>query len=104
MSRLALMMALAFLVGCSSAGWRAQRIDGNTESSFERSVGVLQQTLPARRREDFEVALAVLWLRSSAAGDGDADSDGLVDVNEMKALQQLSEEVLTDIKRGVLLS
>lgn len=104
MSRLALIVALTVLAGCSSTGWRTQKIDGSSAGTFERSVGLLQEGLPARRRAEFEVALAVIWMRSNAVGAGDINSDGRVDVDETRELQRLSEGVLTDIKRGVFVS
>lgn len=104
MSRLALIMALSLLAGCSSTGWRAHEIDGSSEATFERSVGLLQESLPARRRAEFEVALAVIWTRNITVGAGDLDADGRVDVDEVRALQRLSEDALTDVRRGVLVS
>ena len=104
MSKSALIVALALLAGCSSMGWRAHTIDGSSEATFERSVCLLQERLPARRRAEFEVALAVIWTRNTAVGAGDVDSDGRVDLNEVRALQRLSEDALTDVKRGVLVS
>jgi hypothetical protein len=64
----------------------------------------LQQRLPSRRRAELETALAILWLRSAVVGAGDLDSDGRVDLNEVRALQDAAEDVLTDLKRGVFVA
>jgi hypothetical protein len=44
---------------------RGQRIDGTSLASFETSVVALQNDLSPRRREEFEVALAVIWIRNT---------------------------------------
>jgi uncharacterized protein (AIM24 family) len=103
MARLALIMALA-IAGCSTAGWRTQRIDGTSRSAFEESVTSLQGRLPPRRRAEFDTALAVIWMRDATVGGGDLDSDGRVDVDEIRALQRVAEGVLADMRRGVFVS
>jgi hypothetical protein len=104
MSRLTLIMTAAIVTGCSTTGWRAQKIDGSSPSTLEVSVVSLQQSLPSRRRAELETALAVIWLRNAAVGAGDLDSDGRVDLNEVRALQAAAEDVLTDLKRGVFVA
>jgi hypothetical protein len=101
MSRLTLIVAFGVVAGCATTGWRAQKIDGSGTSAFERSVVSLQEQLPSRRRAELDTALAVIWMRNSAVGTGDADSDGRVDVDEIRALQTAADDVLTDIRRGV---
>lgn len=104
MVRLALLMTVAMVAGCSTAGWRSQRIDGSSQPAFERSVALLQERLPSRRRADFETSLAVIWLRDAIAGAGDVDADGDVDVAEARALMDAADRVLTDIRRGVFIA
>lgn len=51
------------LAGCASTGiWRDLRIDGSSESSINKSVFLIQQELPAYRRERFDMVLADLWI------------------------------------------
>jgi hypothetical protein len=104
MPRLALIVACAMLAGCSTSGWRTQKIEGGTESAFEESVASLQERLPPHRRAEFDTALAVIWMRDATVGAGDLDSDGRVDVDEIRALQTVAEGVLADIRRGVFVS
>jgi hypothetical protein len=100
-ARLASIVTLAMLTGCSTTGWRAQEIDGSSQPAFETSVTSLQERLAPRRRAEFETSLAIVWLRQNSVGAGDADSDGSIDVNEMRALQQAAEDVFADVRRGV---
>jgi hypothetical protein len=85
------------------AGEAVRRIDGSSPASFERSVASLQNELPSRERGDFEIALAVIWLKNTL-GFGDADRDGDVDVDDMKLLENDSIDLLAEIRRGDLLS
>jgi hypothetical protein len=101
MSRLTLILACSIGAGCSTGGWRAQKINGNSPSAFETSVVSLQEQLPLRRRAEFETALAVIWMRSATLDAGDANSDGRVDMQELRALEAVADDVLTDIRRGV---
>jgi hypothetical protein len=89
---------------CSAAGWRGLRIDGSTPAAFERSVGSLQERLTKRRRAKLEAALAIIWFRQTSADAGDTNSDGLVDVVEVRELHRTADDVLTDIRRGVFMS
>jgi hypothetical protein len=78
---------------------RGQRIDGTSLASFETSVVALQNDLSPRRREEFEVALAVIWIRNTL-GSSDLDWDGDVDSDDGRALRDDADELLTDIQRG----
>jgi hypothetical protein len=86
---------------CSAAGWRALRIDGSSQAALERSVGSLQEGLTQRRRAKLESALAIIWFRQGSADAGDTNSDGRVDLNEVRDLQRAADDLLTDIRRGV---
>jgi hypothetical protein len=99
--RLALMACLAALAGSAAAGERSQRIDGSSPAMFEQSVGSLQERLSPRRRAKFETSLAIIWLRTTTEGGGDLNADGSVDMSEIRALQQLGDDVLAEIRRGV---
>ena len=101
MLRLTLILSFCILASCSTGGWRAQRIDGSSTSVFEVSVGSLQEQLPSRRRAELETALAVIWIRNTTVDAGDANSDGRVDVGEIRTLRATADDVLTDIRRGV---
>jgi DNA-binding protein Fis len=100
-ARFASIAMLALLAGCSAAGWRAQEIDGSSQPAFEASVTSLQERLAPHRRAELETSLAIIWLRRTSAGAGDTDSDGSVDVNEIRVLQQAAEHVFEDVRRGV---
>jgi hypothetical protein len=74
-ARLLLLGGVAILAACSSG----RRIDGSSAATFERSVAMLQNDLPPRKREDFEIALAFTWVRAAALDAGDVDGDGDTD-------------------------
>jgi hypothetical protein len=100
-----------WLALCGSAGfahsadWRDRRIDGNSEARFELSIAALQNSLPPRRREDFDIALAVIWMSESLGSAGlDLDGDGDVDRADTRRLVDSTMDLLTDIQRGDLLS
>lgn len=65
MPKMALILSASILAGCAATGWRAQQIDGRSLSDFERSVAMLQNELPSRRRQLFEPSLAILWIRNT---------------------------------------
>jgi hypothetical protein len=98
----ALVTALATLSAHSqSTGWRDLRIDGSSLASLEASVASLQNALPPDRREEFEIALAVIWTRHTL-GAGDLDQDGDVDLDDGQSLKESTAALLTDIQRGNL--
>jgi len=74
------------------------RIDGSSAARFEASVISLRNELSARRREDFDVALAIIWARNNAGSDFDGDGD--MDLSDMRLLEVYADELLTNIRRG----
>lgn len=104
MPKLAALISVTLLLATpASAGWRDQRIDGTDVHAFERSVVLLLNELPRRRREDFEIALAVVWL-SNTADAGDLDHDGDADLDDVRLLREEAADLLAEIKRGDLVS
>jgi hypothetical protein len=85
---LAVIVVIAVPSVCSAARWHALRIDGSTEAAFERSVGSLQERLTKRRRAKLEAALAIIWFRQASADAGDTNSDGFVDVGEVRTCRR----------------
>ena len=109
MSKLTLLVGALTLVGCATAtDSRVLRIDGSSPGRFERSVALLQNELPPRRRERFEVALGAIWLRNTTPAAADTDADGVVTFPEVqrsqRALELDAEQLLTEIRRGDLLT
>jgi len=109
--RIVAALALGVIASTSThaqpAASRDGRIDGSSAANFEASVAALQRGLPSRRREDFEIALAVIWT-SNALGpsglDQDGDGDGDADVIDSQTLAKNTYDLLTDIQRGDVLS
>jgi hypothetical protein len=98
---LALSCSAAF---AQSDDWRDRRIDGSSGAKFESSVAQLQNSLPPRRREDFDIALAVIWLSESLGSAGlDLDGNGDVDHADLRRLADETMDLLPDIQRGDLL-
>jgi len=63
MAKVTYSIVVMALAGCASTrGWRTLYIDGSSQSSLERSVFLIQQELPASRRERFDMVLADLWI------------------------------------------
>ena len=92
-------------VFAQSGDWRDRRVDGSSEARFEFSIAALQNSLPPRRREDFDIALAVIWMSESLGSIGlDRDGDGDVDRADSRLLADRTMDLLTDIQRGDLLS
>ena len=94
---IALSSASAF---AQSADWRALRIDSSTPERFQASVASLQNALSASARDDFETALAAIWIGNTTTGD--IDKDGFFDLGDVSELRRYSEELLADIHRGDL--
>lgn len=99
-------VAAALVLALDWTSLRAQgagRIDGSSPQSFERSVAALQNDLPPRRREEFEIALAVIWT-GETVGSGDFDRDGDTDADDARNLERSTRELLADIQRGDLVA
>lgn len=99
-AKLAALVCVSIFAGCTSK----LRIDGGSAARFERSVAVLQNDLPPRRRDDFDVALAVVWMRAAALDAGDADGDGDTDYFDARAMADKAGDLLAAIQRGDLVS
>jgi hypothetical protein len=101
-------LALGLLASAScfaQSGGREPRIDGSSAPEFETSVARLQQALSGRRRDDFETALAIIWMTRSLGRRGlDRDGDGDVDMVDSEWLVERTTELLTDLQRGDLLA
>ena len=91
---------VSVLAACASTG----RIDGSSAATFERSVAMLQNDLRSRRREDFDIALAVTWMRAAALDAGDVDGDGDTDYFDARAMADNAGNLLAAIRRGNLVS
>lgn len=90
----------AILAGCSTG----RRIDGSSAATFERSLAMLQNDLPPRQRENFDVALAVTWMRAAAVDASDVDGDGDTDYLDARAMADNAGDLLAAIQRGDLVS
>ena len=99
-AKLLLLAGAAILAGCSSS----RRVDGNSAATFERSVAMLQNDLPPRKREDFEIALAVTWMRAAGLDSGDVDQDGDTDYFDARAIADDARDLLAAIRRGDLVA
>ena len=97
--KLLLLVGVVAVAACSSS----RRIDGTSAATFERSVAMLQNELPFRRREDFDVALAVVWTRAAGVS-SDADGDGDVDYFDARMAADAAGDLLAAIQRGDLVS
>ena len=91
--------SVSILAACTSS----RRIDGSSAATFERSVAMLQNDLPARHRDDFDVALAVIWTRAAGAS-ADVDGDGDVDYFDARVTADEAGDLLAAIARGDLVS
>jgi hypothetical protein len=98
-ANLVALACVSLLAACSSS----RRIDGSSAATFERSVAMLQNDLSSRRREDFDVALAVTWMRAAGL-DGDIDGDGDTDYFDARAMADNAGDLLAVIQRGDLVS
>jgi hypothetical protein len=81
---------------------REHRLDGSSPARFETSVALLQNELSARRRENFNVALAMIWITRTVSS-GDLDGDGSL-VDDIQVLEADATDLLTEIGRGNLVS
>ena len=99
-AKLLVLVGAAVLAGCSSS----RRIDGSSAATFERSVAMLQNDLSPRKRDDFDNALAVTWMRASGLDAGDVDGDGDTDYFDARAMADNVGELLAAIQRGDLVS
>jgi hypothetical protein len=97
---IALAAASTFAQGADD--WRELRIDGSSPESFQASVASLQNALPARRRTDFESALALIWLNNTISAD--VNRDGRYTLDDVRELTADSADLLADIQRGDLVS
>ena len=103
-AKLVLLAAAVLLASSARAGWRDRQIDGSSAGTFERSVAMLQNDLPSRRREEFEVAVVVIWMRAASLGSADADGDGDVDYSDARATADGAADLLAAMQRGDLVS
>jgi hypothetical protein len=107
---LAVIAAAALWLGSAAASaqtadWRELRIDSSSPVTFERSVAALQNALPARNREQLEIALAVIWMTETVGPGGlDRDGDGFVTSVDSRLLAEGTIDLLADIQRGDLLA
>lgn len=97
-------LSVAILAACSGSGWRAQQIDGSTSATVERSVGLLRNALPPPRREEFDIALGVIFMRTAGYPAADLNGDG--DVNDLdgRKLADMATALWTEIARGDLVT
>jgi hypothetical protein len=98
-----LVVALAAAALHAQSGRDEQRLDGSTPAKLEASVVSLQNALSPRRREDFEVALAMIWIQRTTDS-ADLDTDGILDVDDIRLLEADATALLTAIQRGNLVS
>jgi hypothetical protein len=99
-SKLAALVCVSILAACSST----LRIDGSSAATFERSVAQLQNDLPSRQRQRFDIALAVTWVRAAALDAADVDGDGDSDYFDARAMADNAGDLLAAIQRGDLVS
>lgn len=90
--------ATALFIAPAEAQSAERRIDGTDAARFEASVASLQNGLSARRRENFNVALAMIWARNTVEADFDGDGD--MDLDDIRLLDSYADDLLTNIRRG----
>jgi hypothetical protein len=78
-------------------------LDGSSPAKLETSAALLQNDLEGRRREELDVALAMIWMNRTA-NSGDVDGDGDFDVDDIRQLEIDATDLLTEIRRGNLVS
>lgn len=82
---------------------RGRVLDGSSAAKLETSVALLQNDLAGRRREELDVALAMIWINRTA-NSGDLDADGDFDIDDMRRLEIDATDLLTEIQRGNFVS
>ena len=98
--------ATVLIVSLAAASTHAQSarvLDGSSPAKLERSVALMQNDLAGRHRDDFDVALAMIWMNRTA-GTGDLNGDGNLDVDDIRQLEIDASALLTEIQRGNLVS
>ena len=103
-AKLLALASVAMLAACANTSWRARQIDGSSAATFERSVAMMQNELPSRRRESLDVALVVIFMRAAALDAGDFDGDGDVDYFDARSASDTARNLLTEVQRGNLVS
>ena len=98
--KLVALVCSSLLAACTSS----RRIDGGSAATFERSVAMLQNDLPSRKRESFDIALAVTWMRAAGLDAGDIDGDGDTDYFDAREMADNAGDLLAVIQRGDLVS
>jgi hypothetical protein len=96
-----LLVVVPIVVAACSSG---RRIDGSSAATFERSVAMLQNDLSTRKRDEFDKALAVTWMRAAGRDAGDLDGDGDTDYFDARAMADEVGELLAAIQRGDFVS
>ena len=104
--RLRVVLAIAIAVAATSAHAQRSasedpRLDGSSAAKLEASAAVLRNALSASRREDFDVALAMIWIQRTA-NEGDVDGDEDLDLDDIRLLEDDASDLLTQIRRGNL--
>jgi hypothetical protein len=87
----------------ANAGWRDQRIDGTSAAAFEKSIALVLNELPRRRREEFTMALAAIWYKNSVDA-GDFDHEGDTNTEYIRLMTDNASDLLAQIDRGDLLA
>jgi hypothetical protein len=104
MAKLLSLFSVAMLTGCASTDGRAPQIDGSTAATVERSVALLHNALPPRRREHFDIALGVVLMRTAAYGAADLNGDGDVNDLDARTISDTAAALWTEIARGNLVA
>jgi hypothetical protein len=99
----AALLLVALAAASASAQPRGRVLDGSSPAKLETSVALLQNDLAGRRREELDVALAMIWMNRTA-NSGDLNGDGEFDVDDMRRLEIRATDLLTEIRRGNLIS
>jgi hypothetical protein len=93
-------LLVAILAAASARAQPRDRVlDGSSPAKLETSAALLQNDLEGRRREELDVALAMIWMNRTA-NSGDVDGDGDFDVDDIRQLEIDATDLLTEIRRG----